>query len=544
MNKVWSRVLRVIVAASLVGAVLGGGAPQMARAEDNAAEVPGVPWVGRSATGLIGAEVIDRVWRLELPEGRVGIFRVTGEAGAQLGLYLFGEGTTSVVTGTPLKSSAAAGATQRFTVLLPTGTYYINLNGRNTDRKYAYSMLVSLIEDPTPPFLSFVTANGKTRVSSSSVRMKVFASDGLSGVDALRWRTSGGTWSDWAEYGSSLVTVQIPETEGVHTVEMQARNGAQLVSPTASLDVTADYTAPIATLTAPKETTVVSAARPTITYTFNEAMDGAAWRSGGLLVYEFEGGTVQGMHTYDATTRTGSFRPDARLTPGGTYVVEFSAAADRAGNAPQAAPWSFTYLAKTSLTAANRNVSAAGGESVRLRFRATGIPAGEPILLEEMLDLGGGVLRWVTLRETTARGDGELQSIRFTPEHSGRYALRFPGSDSHQASRTVSVILTLTPSASMLGRTTVRDIAAGSEGSVSFRVLPASLEGVSLLKYKCNADFSSCTRVETLPAIPDADGEVRHFWTAESGNWAWRLRVAASEDNEAAQTSLAKFRIR
>jgi hypothetical protein len=538
------RIFRTVTASLLVAGLLLGSAPQPVRAEDNAAEIPGVPWVGRSVTGLIGAETIDKVWRLELPEGRVGIFRVTGEVGAELGLYLFDSSATSVLTATPLKQSAKAGAEQRFTVLLPAGTYYINVNGRNTDRQYAYSLLISLIEDPTPPFLSFVTANGNERVSSTEVRMKVFASDGLSGVEALRWRVDGGAWSEWNEYTSSLVTVSLPETEGLRRVEMQARNGAQLVSPNASLDVTLDLTAPVATLVAPKETTVIGVARPTIAYQFNEAMDAAAWRRGGLLVYRFEGPNVQGTYEYDAKTRRGTFRPDANLVPGGTYVVEFSEAADRAGNAPEAGAWSFTYLAKTSLSVTSTSVAATGGESVRLQFRAGNVPAGAPILLEELVDLGGDVFRWTAVRETTARGDGTLQSIRFTPERSGRYALRYSGSDSHQSSRTSSVIVTLTPTVSALGRTGVRAATAGNETVMTFTVLPANVDQVTLIKYRCNATFSSCTVAERLPASPDADGELRHFWNAESGNWAWRVRVAADAENRAAKSRLIAFRVR
>jgi|688.fasta_scaffold100871_2 hypothetical protein len=538
------RIFRTVTASLMVAGLMLGSAPQRARAEDNAAEIPGVPWVGRAVTGLIGAETVDKVWRLELPEGRVGIFRVTGEAGAELGLYLFDSSATSVLTATPLKTSAKAGSSQRFVSLLPAGTYYVNVNGRNVDRKYAFSLSISLIEDPTPPFISIVTASGKTRVSSTEVRMKVFASDGLSGVEALRWRVDGASWSDWAAYTSSLVTVSLPETEGSHLIEMQAKNGAELVSEAAEFSVTLDLTPPVSTLLLPKETTVVSSARPLIKYQFNEPMSGAAWRRGGLLVYEFEAGTVLGTHEYDPITRTGTFRPDAPLTPGGTYVVEFSEAADTAGNAPTGGAWSFTYLAKTSLNATIRSLSVAGGDGVRIPFRAKGVPAGSPIYLEELVDLGGGVFRWTLLRETTARGDGELQSLRFTPERSGRYALRFPGSDSHQSSRTASIPLTLTPTVGIVGRTEIRSVTAGSEASATFRVLPANLDQVSLVKYRCNSDFTTCTVAETLPAIPDAEGLVRTFWTAESSNWAWRVRVTGDSGNEAARSRLLRFAVR
>jgi hypothetical protein len=538
------RIFRVMTAGLLVAGLLVGSAPQWVRANDSAAEIPGVPWLGRAVTGLLGAESVDKVWRLELPEGRVGIFSVTGEAGAELGLYLFDSSATSVLTATPLKTSAKAGSSQRFVSLLPAGTYYVNVNGRNVDRKYGFSLSINLIEDLTPPYISFVTASGKTRVSGANVRMKVFTSDGLSGVEALRWRVDGASWSDWAEYISSLVTVSLPEAEGPHFIEMQAKNGAELVSKTAELFVTLDLTPPVATLLLPKKTTVVSAARPLIKYQFNEAMSGAAWRRGGLLVYEFEAGTVQGTYEYSATSRIGTFRPDAPLTPGGTYVVEFSGVSDRAGNAPLGGTWSFTYLAKSTLTTTVRSLSVAGGDDVRIPFRAKGVPAGSPIYLEELVDLGGGVFRWTLLRETTARGDGELQSIRFTPERSGRYALRFPGSASHQSSRTASIPLTLTPTVEVVGRTEIRSVDAGSEASATFRVLPANMDQVSLVKYRCNSDFTTCSVVETLPALPDTDGLVSIFWTAERGNWAWRVRVTGDGENEGARSRLLRFAVR
>jgi hypothetical protein len=189
-------------------------------------------------------------------------------------------------------------------------------------------------------------------------------------------------------------------------------------------------------------------------------------------------------------------------------------------------------------------VSVSGGNDVRIPFRAEGMPAGAPIYLEELLDLGNGVFRWTQLRETTARGDGDLQSIRFTPERSGRYALRFPGSDSHQFSRTSSIQLTLIPSAEVVGRTGIRSVTVGSTASATFRVLPANIDQVSLVKYRCNSSFTTCSVVETIPVTPDAEGLVRTFWTAERGNWAWRVRVTGDVENEGAKSQLLRFTIR
>jgi hypothetical protein len=37
---------------------------------------------------------------------------------------------------------------------------------------------------------------------------------------------------------------------------------------------------------------------------------------------------------------------------------------------------------------------------------------------------------------------------------------------------------------------------------------------------------------------------VRTFWTAESSNWAWRVRVTGDSGNEAARSRLLRFAVR
>jgi hypothetical protein len=70
------------------------------------------------------------------------------------------------------------------------------------------------------------------------------------------------------------------------------------------------------------------------------------------------------------------------------------------------------------------------------------------------------------------------------------------------------------------------------------------VDKVSLVKYRCTSNFTTCTVAETLPAIPDAEGLVRAVWTAESGNWAWRVRVTGDSGNEAARSRLLRFAVR
>ena len=75
-------------------------------------------------------------------------------------------------------------------------------------------------------------------------------------------------------------------------------------------------------------------------------------------------------------------------------------------------------------------------------------------------------------------------------------------------------------------------------------MLPANIDQVSLIKYRCNSSFTTCSVVETIPATPDAEGLVRAFWTAERGNWAWRVRVTGDVENEGVKSQLLRFTIR
>ncbi|NQW55835.1 MAG: hypothetical protein HQ458_03125, partial [Chloroflexi bacterium] len=235
---------------------LSGFATTPARAAESGVEIPGIAWPGRPVTSTVGGPVFDQVWRLELPQGRVALIRLDGASGSELGLYLFDETATSILSATPLKQSAKPGGAQRLTAVLPAGTYYLNVNGRNTDRAYRFTLSVTLIEDPTPAFVFAEIANGATRISDPETSVFIGASDSLSGVNAVRYRVDGGAWSEWrAPTGSHPVSFEA--TEGRHTVEAQARNGAELISDPALASVILDLTAPTGTLLAPASNDVV-----------------------------------------------------------------------------------------------------------------------------------------------------------------------------------------------------------------------------------------------------------------------------------------------
>jgi hypothetical protein len=521
---------------------LGGVATAPARAAESGAEIPGIAWPGVPLRSTVGGPIVDRVWRLELPQGRVALIRLSGTSGSELGLYLFDETATSLAAATPMKQSAKPGGAQRLTAVLPAGTYYLNVNGRNTDRAYRFTLSVTLLEDPTPAFVFAEIANGATRISDPETSVYIGASDSLSGVDAVRYRVDGGAWSEWrAPVTSHPVTFEA--TEGRHTVEAQARNGAELISDPALASVILDLTAPTGTLLAPASNDVVYTARPTIQYRFSEALQPTSWSTNGLTLQSLDGAIVGGSGSYSAATKTGRFTT-AALTPGVEYVVQIGDATDLAGNPVLADAWTLTYLVPTSISTPQRTLAVAGDSEPTLRFRAVGVPAGALLVVERLETTETGTLRWEGVTTIAARGDGALQRVAITPDRSGRYAIRFPGSATHGTSRTASIDVTLTPSLTRLGGSAVREVALGAAATAEFRVDPSGISRGTLLRSRCTSTFSQCTVVERRPIEINGSGFVSVTWIPTAGTWSWQLQLKANELHEAALSARARFRVR
>jgi hypothetical protein len=361
-------------------------------------------------------------------------------------------------------------------------------------------------------------------------------------VDAVRYRVDGGAWSEWrAPVTSHPVTFEA--TEGRHTVEAQARNGAGLISDPALDSVFLDLTAPTGTLLAPASNDVVYTARPTIQYRFSEALQPTSWTTNGLTLESLDGAAVGGSGTYSAATKTGRFTTVA-LTPGVEYVVQIGDATDLAGNPVLADAWTLTYLVPTSIITPRRTLVVSGDSEASLSFRATGVPAGALLVVERLETTETGALRWEGVTTVTARGDGALQRVAITPDRSGRYAVRFPGSATHGTSRTASIDVTLTPSLTRLGGSAVRSVTLGAAASAEFRVDPSGISRGTLLRSRCTSTFSQCTVVERRPVEIDPSGFVSVTWIPTKGTWSWQLQLKANELHEAALSARARFRVR
>ena len=521
--------------AFILGASLA--APAASRGADSTADIPGALWVGPSIADTVGGPFVDRVWRLEIAEGRVAMLRLAGENGAELGLYLFDRYARSVVTDDPIKSSAKAGGTQSIVASLPPGTYYVDVNGRNVDRAYAFTLSVSLFPDLTAPELLPRFTDGNPRASGPSVVVLPNAFDSLSGVESIRHRIGGAEWSDWKPYNAQ-VAVPLPDAEGSYEIGLEVRNGVGLTSATAVLTVVVDRTAPSATPVSAFINGFATSARPRIAYRFSEAMSRTSVGSA-LVVTDFRGSRIAGSVVYDATTNVGTFTPSESLELGKSYAVDLVGARDLAGNlALSPGGWSFVYVQPTSVRGSVSTNAVKVGSTVKISGSTKGIPAGTRVSLEWR---AAGSLEWRVVGNSVVRGDATAAIV--SPISSGAYRMTYAGDFTRAASVSAQMKVTVRPALNLSGAGGyVRVRSAGATVTLRGLADPTTLPLV-FARYRCNASFTSCVRVggETVSAGPD--GRATATWVASSGYWGFRLKTAGTVDFSASSTALLKFRV-
>jgi hypothetical protein len=516
-------------------------------ADDNINDIPGGLLVGNSATGAVGGATYDQVWRLELAAPRVLNLRLDPlEAGAQLGLYLLADGLTSLQDEFfdlyTLKSSSLAGGVQRITIALRPGTYYINVNGRNVDRAYRFSLALSLVPDPTPPIATLALAGGKNLIDSAVTTASITARDALSGVDSYRIRVAGEAWGDWATVQtistlSLTVPLQLRAVSGLQRVDLETRNPLGLVSELASDSVTLDLSIPRATRLSPSATDgITTVAKPVVTYQFNEPMLAATWLGGGLSVTFTDGQPVAGKFTYDTKLRRASWVPTTNLPLGSTIVVAGGSPTDLAGNRAVIEPFSLTYLAATKLVAAAVSGKPFIDVPLNLRVFTTGMQAGAMVWLEHYVGT-----EWVGYRSTTINTIGGRVNMP-VPE-SGRYRWRYQSDGLRKEAISSEFTIAVRPRVVLTGQSTsaTRSVVRGRAVTIAGMANPMSTP-VNLTLYSCNSSFSSCTPRETTPLVPGADGTFSLTWSPAKGYWAWGVKSTATAELSAGASPLYKFR--
>jgi hypothetical protein len=379
-------------------------------------------------------------------------------------------------------------------------------------------------------------------VSSTTVSVGVNATDSLSGVEQVRMRVDDGEWAAWQSYSRTLLAT-LEAREGEHSVEVQVTNGAGLLSPVARDTVTLDLTSPVGTLLSPSISSAISVSRPTIRYQFSEPLKRSTWNGSAISIQDASGNVIRGTGSYDPDTKIGTYSVADPLTPGVEYVVQGGSARDRAGNLITIDPWVLLYRIRPRITLTQSQITAVGSNPVRILFSTESIPAGTELLLERLVERPDGAT-WESAGQVQVEAGVDLQRVTIAPQQSGTYHLRFIGSATRWPVVSGRIRVTLAPRIATVGSLEVRRVAVGSAQTVSFRVFPASVIDLTLVRSQCNASFTSCTVVERIPVAPSSDGTVSYSWTATAGNWTWRVRTPSNSLHREARSAPVKYSVR
>ena len=105
----------------------------------------------------------------------------------------------------------------------------------------------SIYHDLTPPTGSVVVGGGAAYTNARPTPLTLDASDGVSGVQDMRFRTDGVNWGSWIPYAAST-SLDLGSVDGAKTVDCQFRDRALNVSSTVQDGIVYDGTAPTGTL--------------------------------------------------------------------------------------------------------------------------------------------------------------------------------------------------------------------------------------------------------------------------------------------------------
>ena len=327
------RVLRFLLIFSLLP--LFFPAPQRVGAAEVASDIPGSTFPVRGgASGLIGADKYDDVYAITVPSGSVLVASLRGAAGAELGLYLFDPLSESVLTDDPVATSAAPGGNQRISAVIKSGgTYYLNVNGRNTDRRYAYELSVQAILDSSPPV--FGTVSIRTRVQSDAACISISASDPVSGVSAVSIFEGATLPAEpvWIPYtGRGLYCTQVVAGNGSRQISVVAKNRLDLVSPIRRVTTTIDDTAPRLVRSLPATGGSLLSSTTSIRLQFSEPVQLSSGGQPLLSVFDAGGRTTAGRLSKNLAGNDWTWTPSRGVSIGGVVIVDVGSVQDAAGN--------------------------------------------------------------------------------------------------------------------------------------------------------------------------------------------------------------------
>jgi hypothetical protein len=394
----------ITVALTLVLTAAGSAAASQVVEAVDGSDIPGVPLVGSSIVSEAGGAFVDRVYSLDVESGTSLLLTLRGEAGAELGLYVFDDEATSVVTDSPITSSALPGADQTLSMqFFAASRIYINVNGRNEDRAYVFQLGVSIVVDRSPPVIR--TAIADTVGTGRSVCARVEAFDRISGVQSVAVSKVGSALPlEWRAYrGATTYCSDLDLPEGRHSLLVHARNTLQMVTTVQAGEIKIDNRAPIVTLDGPRSGVLLKP-RGSLGFTFSEAVWFVGARRSGVVVTTQTGELLRGTVEIAEDRRSVKWTPVAAV-PVGTMVVGMLAQVrDAAGNiTTPLEPHIVTRKQRTSLSL---TIERRTSRRIYLRVRGSSNLDGESGAVEVRSGRS-----WVPLRTLVLAADGASFSV-------------------------------------------------------------------------------------------------------------------------------------
>lgn len=295
-------------------------------------DIPGLPLPATALVGEVGGETVDLVYSINVEAGTSLLLTLRGSEGAELGLYVFERDANSVLSGTPLASSAQPGAEQSIALLFfEESQIYININGRNVDRPYAFQLITSVVVDRTPPVVRIAAADKTGTGSNACVRVEAF--DRISGIQSIAVNVAGTVGPlEWRAYrGSGRYCADLDLGEGRFQLRVSVRNTLGMITSVDAGEVRIDNRAPTVTLGRPMNGVLLDP-KGSIAFGFSEPIWFVGPRRSGISVITQTGQTLVGTVELSVDRKGARWIPSEAIPVGTLIVAMLAQVRDAAGN--------------------------------------------------------------------------------------------------------------------------------------------------------------------------------------------------------------------
>ena len=395
-------------------------------------EIPGTPLpASGQITSAVGGSLFDLVYAVDVPAASVLAISLRGEPGAELGLYLYGEGSTSILTALPLASSAKPGGVQSVSVrFIRASTVYINVNGRNSNRAYSFTLLASILRDETPPII--ISAVSNSRSQSGRVCAAVRSTDPISGITGIKLTDErGGGDADWISFsGYAVHCTALAAGDGPRELTLRTINGVNLASAAYRLTTIIDDVVPELIATSPPGN-LLFAARGAISWQFDSAITTIVPLRSAVSVISQSGRVIEGTVTRSANRRSVTWTPSRNIPAGSVLLASLGAVRDSAGNTLD---FTDTRLITRKNATSLRISLLAAANKPRIRISASASMLGELIVIELKSARGWTPLRTVALTATTL-------SVTLNVDAGSTVRATFAGSDRLAPSASTKLVI-------------------------------------------------------------------------------------------------------